>query len=335
MINRDNYKLTKEFLKYLSEVKQLHDESLRLYWQAAKHLLQWADENPILSAPKIRPTFPEYLMTARNVRHPGETSDKPLSPRYMAKVLSEVRIFFKWLREHKKGYAGLNEAWIDTLRPRRSAGAHTRLKERQYWRLDDIRAVMAVKPATAALERDKAALAFLFLSGMRIGAFVTLPTECVDLERRRIEQLPEKGVRTKNSKAAITYLLNIPDLLSIIAGWHEYITSFGVGFLWYPALDNQGVPMRGYIDVDKSYNGRHTAFIEGLRELCEIAGIPYKSPHKIRHGFGVYGVKKAKDMGQLKAVSQNMMHSNIGITDGIYGRLAEDELGDIIGSLGE
>ena len=40
-------------------------------------------------------------------------------------------------------------------------------------------------------------------------------------------------------------------------------------------------------------------------------------------------------MGQLKAVSQNMMHANVGITDGIYGRLAEDELAEILAGFGD
>ena len=52
----------------------------------------------------------------------------------------------------------------------------------------------------------------------------------------------------------------------------------------------------------------------------------YHSPHKFRHGHAVYGLKNAKDIGDLKAVSQNLMHSNLNITDGIYGMLSEDDI---------
>ena len=82
------------------------------------------------------------------------------------------------------------------------------------------------------------------------------------------------------------------------------------------------------------FTGRAEAFKQGLKQLCEIADVPYKSPHKIRHGHGVYGVKKAKDIAQLKAISQNLMHANIGITDGIYGNLAEDDLAEILKDFG-
>jgi len=39
-------------------------------------------------------------------------------------------------------------------------------------------------------------------------------------------------------------------------------------------------------------------------------------------------------MEQFKAVSQNLMHSSITITDGIYGNLKEDDVRAAIASLG-
>jgi hypothetical protein len=40
-------------------------------------------------------------------------------------------------------------------------------------------------------------------------------------------------------------------------------------------------------------------------------------------------------MEQLKAISQNVMHSSVGITDGIYGRLVEDDVHNLITGLSE
>jgi len=54
------------------------------------------------------------------------------------------------------------------------------------------------------------------------------------------------------------------------------------------------------------------------------------SPHKIRHGHGVYGIKRAKTIAELKALSQNMMHETVATTDGIYGQLADDDVTRII-----
>jgi hypothetical protein len=59
------------------------------------------------------------------------------------------------------------------------------------------------------------------------------------------------------------------------------------------------------------------------------------SPHKFRHGHATYGLKQAKDIGDLKAVSQNLMHANIGITGGIYAILSTEDMQDRIASLGK
>jgi hypothetical protein len=63
--------------------------------------------------------------------------------------------------------------------------------------------------------------------------------------------------------------------------------------------------------------------------------LPFHSPHKFRHGNAVYSLKLAKDIAALKAVSQNLMHSNISITDGVYGILSNNDVRGQIDSLGK
>ena len=338
MINRENYLMVRRNLDYRTRVLQNDAHTIATYWQSLKHLLQWAGSKSFKDAHKIMPPFPEYLITARNKRREDDIpGDNPLTPKYMGKVLSHARAFFEWARLYERGYTGITEAWIKTLQVRRSAGTQSRLQERSYWRLEDVRKILALTPENLREERDIAAIAFLFVSGMRIGAFVTLPAACVDVARRRVMQLPEMGVQTKNHKAAVTFLLPISDLQAVVEKWDERIKGLEGEYNWYPALNTGGwagtVLKAGLLKGQ--YTGRAEAFDEGMKLLCERAGVPYKSPHKIRHGHGVYGVKNAKGMGQLKAISQNMMHAHVGITDGIYGKLAEDELSEILSHLGE
>jgi len=337
MINRENYLLVRHNLIYRDRVLQNDPHTIATYWQSLKHLLQWADKRSLKEANKIMPSFPEYILTARNESFSGAPLDKPLTPKYMAKVLSHARAFFDWARTHERGFVGISEAWITTLQVRRSFGVQSRLQEHSYWRLEDIRKIIALTPGNLREERDIAALAFLFVSGMRIGAFVTLPAACVDVTRRRIEQLPEMGVQTKNHKASITFLLPITDLLAIVEKWDTRIKSLQGEYNWYPALNHDGwagTQLKAGL-LKGQYTGRAEAFDKGMKMLCDRAGVSYKSPHKVRHGHGVYGVKKSKNMGELKAVSQNMMHANVGITDGIYGKLAEDELSEILAGFGD
>ena len=40
----------------------------------------------------------------------------------------------------------------------------------------------------------------------------------------------------------------------------------------------------------------------------------------------MYGLKNAKDIGELKAVGQNLMPGNLNIPDRIYGTLSDDDI---------
>ena len=52
-------------------------------------------------------------------------------------------------------------------------------------------------------------------------------------------------------------------------------------------------------------------------------------------GLPFSALQNAKDVKTLKAVSQNLMHSNLSITDGVYGVLSENDIKEQITSLGQ
>lgn len=83
----------------------------------------------------------------------------------------------------------------------------------------------------------------------------------------------------------------------------------------------------------KAYTGRYDVLKNDLHIICDLAGIPYLSPHKLRHGHTVYALKRAQNVAQLKAISQNIMHKSLVTTDQIYGKLINDDVQDIISSL--
>jgi site-specific recombinase XerC len=74
--------------------------------------------------------------------------------------------------------------------------------------------------------------------------------------------------------------------------------------------------------------------VRDLKLWLKKVGLPFHSPHKFRHGNAVYVLKLAKDIAALKAVSQNLMHSNLSITDGVYGILSDTDIQKQIASLG-
>jgi integrase len=79
---------------------------------------------------------------------------------------------------------------------------------------------------------------------------------------------------------------------------------------------------------------RRAMVSKAIKRLCERAGMPYHSPHKLRHGFTAYALKSAKTIAELKAISQNLMHSSLTITDSIYGVLSGEDVASRIAGLG-
>ncbi len=327
MINRANWKLMKSYLAYRSEVVQISKESVRLDETRLRHVLEWAGEAPFRDALSIRPTLPDYLQTAR-----VDGRKDTLSPAYQKKVINAAHQFGTWLSIHQTGYKTSLFLWLDTLRSPRKPMSQDRQHEAVT--LADIEQIAAA-PANAPWERRiRASAVFWFLSGIRIGAFVTLPVSAVDVFARQIRQWPELGVKTKNGKRSTTYMLRIPHLLDVVKEWDREVrrTTPQSGY-WFAPLSNQ----TGEIKTSEHLTGEHRdsrARVDLKRWLDEV-GLPYHSPHKFRHGFAVYALKLAQDMADFKAISMNLMHANMSITDGIYAILTEQDISERIASLAE
>ncbi len=132
-------------------------------------------------------------------------------------------------------------------------------------------------------------------------------------------------METKNGKSATTYLLDIPELLSVVETWDAFIRSqLPLTAMWYtPTVTRWGEQT---LSAGAPGKNRNLALAKRLHHLFEAAGVPYQSPHKFRHGHAVYALQHAKTMADYKAVSMNLMHEDIRVTDGIYAPLAGNEV---------
>jgi integrase len=332
VICRQNYLDVKRWLEYQQDVKLVSRKTAHKYWSCIRYLVEWADDVPLPKAHGIRPVYPIYLRDTPVVRN-----DKPmgqvLSKKTQDLACSLARRFFTWARLALKWYRVVDPLWIDSIRPGRSIEM---VRERELYTLDEVLTIANPVPGDGLREqRDKAAVALLFLSGMRVGAFTTLPASALDLDEMTVRQWPELGVATKNGKAATTYLLDIPELMRIVRAWDDVVRSvFAPKVMWYARLKYD--PSRDQVSIDDTTPPnirRGGLFAVGLRELCRSAGVPYRSPHKLRHGHAVYALNRARTVAELKAVSQNLMHADLKTTDKIYGVLTDNDLKSKIAGL--
>jgi integrase len=325
MINRDNYKLVQKYLDYRIEVDQITPGSKQKEVTHLRYLLEWADKVEFVKASNIRPTFPEYMLTARQDDQEGQ-----LSAEYIKKVMATARRFFSWLVLNRIGYKSIKASWITTLKIKRLSNPP---RHSEAVTLEEIKAIAKAPVLNTGERRTRAMAVMLFLSGMRIGAFVSLPLECVDLDNLTIFQYPSKGVRTKNRKTAKTTLLNIPELLEVVKAWDTEVRSILPDRgLWFAPL----LPDTCEIDPGCVTPGEHreTLACKHLKAWLGKVGLKYHSPHKFRHGHIHFAMSHCRTIEEYKAVSLNVMHSSMEITDQFYSVLDSDQVRNRIQQLG-
>ena len=330
-INRNNWIEINNYIKYLEKLGQHSEDSIKRIRTSLRHLLEWALDVPLYKAKEIEPSLLIYLQSARN-----DAIDKKLSFVSIDKVLTYSRMFFEYSRlEYPSRYKAISTLWIEQQRPPRSMKYASQEGIHEFYTIEMMQKIASYQPKTLREERDRAAACFLFLSAMRSKAFVSLPVFCVNLEKHTVNQKPALGVRTKNQKASETQLLRIPELMEVVKSWDNKLRAAGFeknGGLWFPPFD-----MNGEIEPDNTLNWSSRSYIlaKCIKKLCLAVGIEYLSPHKFRHGHAIYMGKMVTNMQGYKAVSQNLMHSSISTTDGIYGRLISDDIFDVYEKAGK
>ena len=279
---RKNFTLLNQYRNYLKTQKTCSGATLKVYEAYDSLILDWAEEQPLSKAQSFEVTFPKFLISQRN------SKNEPYSMEYMKGICAYTRRFFEWARDHKQDYRQITGEWIKMIKPEKTIeGVH----EIFYYTLDDVQRICDLKTDDIRLRRTIAALAFLLLSGMRIAAFFTLPIKDVNLDSRTVRQLPTDGVCTKYNKAAITTLLMNSRLMKIIKEWDDLVRSqCPLDSSWFARLDRNGnfdpriiIPMT--IDNKDELKARarypYRDFCKDLKIVCEMAGVSYKSPHKV------------------------------------------------------
>ena len=199
--------------------------------------------------------------------------------------------------------------------------------------IEEAIAIAKAPTITLGEERIKTAAVLLFLSGIRIGAFVTLPIKAVDINNRTIKLWPRLGVKTKFNKHSTVYLLEIPELVEVVTAWNTKVNQIlKPDNLWFAPFS----PSTKDFNLEYQAVGKYRSdgARKDLKAWLKRVGLAYHSPHKFRHGFAVYGLKNAITFSEYKAVSQNLNHSSINTTDRIYSILPENDVKEKIAGFG-
>lgn len=340
MIVRENYSLVNKFIGL--ESRRIGESSTRSTSSHLKKFLIFMDAIPFSKGQTKVVQYKIFLLEGRQAN--GEI--KPYKPAYLRKNLSATASFLVWLQDNDiVKYA--KHSWLKNF-VRLTPADNQALLKSSYCDEDDeeddddfleggfsveeVLRIARMPVSNLVEERARAAAIMMFLSGMRIGAFTTLPIRAVNLDTGLIRQWPSLGVHTKLSKKGTTSLAvfpNIPEFQSIVRAWDEKVrNALSPKAYWYPNID---VVSGGFLASESVGSSRESGLRDDLEAFIKKVGVPYRSPHKFRHGIIAYLRSRATTTEQLEAIALNMLQTLATMLK--YGKMREKRTHEIISKL--
>ncbi len=243
--------------------------------------------------------------------------------------------FYKWLSQQQgyKAKISASDAVYFSLDRKQTRVALDR-PQRRFPTPEIISKLLHSIPINNEIDRrDRALIAFSFLSGMRIDAIASLPLGCVDADDMTVLQDPALGVRTKFAKRIPTVMFDFdPFGVEVIKGWVSFLRKeklFTDTDPFFPSTkvrQESGTFSFAATQLDRAFwRGSGPArqiFIKRFQE----AGMDYYSPHSFRRAAVNVALSLCKTPSDFKAVSQNLGHEKIATTMFDYANLPEGEV---------
>ncbi|KAA3604558.1 MAG: tyrosine recombinase XerC [Planctomycetota bacterium] len=276
-----------EYLDHLQEIRQASPHTLRAYRRDLEAVADtWAKQGFELGVEDVTPGMLRL--------HLGELADQGLSPSSLARHLSSLRSFFRWLEE--SGRIQSNPALV--LR-----GPRQRRRLPRYLEEEEVEALLAA-PKREDREglRDRALLEVLYSTGCRASELVGLNESDLDL-RRGLARLRGKGRKERLG------MLGHPAVEAL----QEYLSSKALRQLDRHALF---LNHRGGRLTDRSLR----RILQ--RRLTEAGVFRPCTPHTLRHSFATHMLRRGAD---LRTVQELLGHASLSSTQ-IYTHISLEHL---------
>lgn len=261
-------------------------------------------------------------------------SGKELAPKTIVSSFGHLKAFFEWLAK-QPGYecvpAHLHEYFTPQRRLVNAANDH---KSKNYPSHEEILSVVGAMPADTFLQRrNRALVAFAYLTGARVGALITLQVKHVDVECRIVEQLAI-DVHTKRSKNIRSTWFPVGDHIEgLVIGWIAELKLLG-------AKDDTPLFPRGPRQTIGPKREHQWEFIKGSGTAVKIfstaaayAGVDRFTPHRVRDTIASMIFCWASNLEEVKALSQSLGHDNLKTTLDSYGAISENREHELISGL--
>ncbi len=319
----------------LQEAQGLHDKTIKAKLRHILRFVRFLDRMRFSDlTPEIIQTYKRTLVLSEDAEGTPESDEEAirrLSASTIVHELGDLKAFVGWLAS-QTGYRSLNPDLADYFSPPNRLFKLAQISGDTYGpTLDEIRAILTAMPSTTlAQRRDRAALAFASLTGVRDGALVTLRLKHVRLARREVFQDALK-VNTKGSKTMTTFWFPVgEDMEAIVTDWVEERIAGGADgdeplFSKTPsAVRKRGAPPR------PEFLKSATEVRKLIKRWSAVAGVPDFRVHAIRSTIARMFDTWARTPKGYKALSQNLGHEHVRATLEHYGKLDTETQGAVI-----
>jgi integrase len=192
----------------------------------------------------------------------NEKDRKPLSKATIMQTLNSMRAFILWLAEQPGYRRRIRYSDADYFRlSEKDIRIAKAPQQRPVPTPEQIESVLRTMPAGTDIEqRNRALIAFTWLTGVRDGALASLKVKHVGLAEGRVNQDPRE-VNTKNSKPQVTTFFPVGILAKqIVAEWIEFLIR---DRLWSQNLGHEQV-LTTFASYCAVSSHRQTEIIKGL-----------------------------------------------------------------------
>lgn len=252
-------------------------------------------------------------------------------------ILQSVKSFFGWL-SYKPGYkrkvSRLDAEYFnlpDHMVREAKAAAY-----RSSPTLNQIEAAVKAMPSSTDVERrNRALLALLGCTGLRIEAATTLNIDNFIEHLDLIDQTP-RNVKTKHRKHIRTFLIPFsPYLIQTLKDWIHRLTTvllFSEKDPIFPSaksrLDNEsGTTM---VELTRDHWRQTGAARTIVKTALTSVGVDGYTPHRFRNMLVREGYRRDFSVTRMKALSQNFGHTKLDTTINFYGQMSFEEQHRII-----
>lgn len=330
----NNLRIKRKYLVWLKDAKGLSEASIDKAAAAISTYEVFLGKKDFRAFhPERARSFKRHLASRKNVRTGALLSQSSANG-----ILREVKAFFKWLADQPNYASKIKHTDADYLSTDRKS---ERARRTTCWKPHPSPAqiihLLERMPSNTTLQRrDRALIAFLFLTGSREGAAITLKIGHVDLVNACV-QFDGSTVNTKFGKSFTTAFFPI-------GGGIEHIVRDWIAELKAEHLFSESDPLFPKTKVGVGASRRFEALgicrepwsspssaADIFKLAFREAGLPPFSPHRVRDTLAELAKDHCRTPEDYKAWSQNMGHDDVLTTFRSYGSVASGRQVELLG----